>query len=88
MCLCPCVTQIHTPQVNTRTLTGAAGNISSALGTSSTPSPLTVATTSCTCILSATVTVILGKGPPPWGTHSLGESWAEPSLNLHCSSLL
>ncbi|XP_036745728.2 protein PROCA1 isoform X2 [Manis pentadactyla] len=51
-------------------LTGAAGNISSAAGTSFTPSLQTVATTMCTCTLSATATVTLGKGPSPWETPS------------------
>ncbi|KAF6299425.1 protein interacting with cyclin A1 [Rhinolophus ferrumequinum] len=50
----------RTLEVNSRTVTGAVGNTSSALGTSSAPSPLTVATTTCICTLLATATVILG----------------------------
>ncbi|XP_077021449.1 protein PROCA1 isoform X11 [Tamandua tetradactyla] len=54
---------MHLPfprKVNSRKLTGVAGNTSNVLGTSSTPSPLTTATATCTCTLSATVTVIPG----------------------------
>ncbi|XP_036864327.2 protein PROCA1 isoform X2 [Manis javanica] len=63
---------MHRPslKVTPPTLTGAAGNISSAAGTSFTPSPRTVPTTMCTCTRSATVTVTLGKGPSPWETPS------------------
>lgn len=73
------------PQVNSRTLRGAAGN-TGAPGTSSIPSPLTTATRTCTCILPATATVIPGKGPPPREAHSSGDSWAEPGPTFHCGS--